>query len=74
MVMGIYVLFAPFSIILNNSTIFPFTLENNETLLGITSSNLPSPADFLPSFDISSKLINLTSLSNYDIDDNLTVT
>ena len=38
--------------ILNNSTISPFTLQNDETLLGITSSDLPSLADFLPSANL----------------------
>ena len=58
-------------IILNNSKMFPFTLENDDVLQGINSIDLPSLADSLPSLDVSSKLTNLPNLSNYDIDENL---
>ena len=58
-------------IILDNSKMFPFTLENDDVLQGINSIDLPSLADSLPSLDISSKLTNLPNLSNYDIDENL---
>ena len=58
-------------IICNNSKIFPFTLENDGVLQGINCIDLPSLADSLPSFDISSKLTNLPKISNYDVDENL---
>ena len=59
--------------ILNNSNIFPFTLETDNSLLGTNSSELPSLYDTLPSLDIVSKLTNLPNLSDYDIDENLDV-
>lgn len=57
--------------IINNSSTFPFTLESDEVLLGLSGINLPSLADCLPSFEIASKLTNLPNLSDYDTDENL---
>ena len=51
-------------IIINNSLLFPFTLESDEVLLGLNGISLPSLADSLPSFEISSTLTNLPNLSD----------
>ena len=59
--------------IINNSSLFPFTLESDEVLLRINVINLPSLADTLPSFEISSSLTTLPNLSDYDTDENLNV-
>ena len=57
--------------IINNSLLFPFTLESDEVVVGLNGISLPSLADSLPSFEISSTLTNLTNLSDYDTDENL---
>lgn len=57
--------------ILNNSSIFPFTLETDEMLLALNDIDIPSITDTLPSFEIVSKLTNLPNLSDYDTDENL---
>ena len=57
--------------IINNSLLFPFTLESDEVLLGLNGISLPSLADSLPSFETSSTLTNLPNLSDYDTDENL---
>ena len=56
--------------ILNNSNIFPFTLETDNSLLGTNSSELPSLYDTLPLLTLPT---NLPNLSDYDIDENLDV-
>ena len=58
-------------IITNNASMFPFTLESDEVLLGLNGINAPSLADSLPSFEIISKLTNLPNLSDYETDENL---
>ena len=50
--------------------LFPFTLESDEVLLGLNGISLPSIADSLPSFEITSQLTNLSNLSDYDSDEN----
>ena len=42
--------------ITNNSLIFPFTLESDPVLLGLNDIDIPSLAESLPSFEISSRL------------------
>ena len=56
--------------IINNSSLFPFTLESDEVLLGLNGISLPSLADCLPSFEILPTLTNLPNLSDYDTDKN----
>ena len=50
--------------IINNSSLFPFTLESAEVLLGLNGNgiSLPSLADFLPFFEILSTLTNVPNL------------
>ena len=55
----------------NTAGIFPFTLENDESLLALNSINLPSLVSLLPSYEITSELINLPNFFDYDIDENL---
>ena len=57
--------------ILSDSKIVPFTLESEELLQGLNCIYFPSLTDSMPSFEISSKLINIPNLSHYDIDDNM---
>ena len=57
--------------IVNAAVIFPFTLETDESLLALNSINLPSLTYLMPSYEITSELINLPNLSDYDIDENL---
>ena len=57
--------------IINNSSMFPFTLESDKVLLGLNGFNLPSLVGSLPSFERSSKVTNLPNLSDYDADENL---
>ena len=56
---------------INTAGIFPFTLENDESLLALNSINLPSCTYLMPSYEITSQLINLPNLSDYDIDENV---
>ena len=58
-------------VILNNSLIFPFTLEYDTVFLGLNDIAMPSTTDSLPSFEILSRLTNLPNLSDYDTDENL---
>lgn len=50
--------------IVNNSLIFPFTLESDFILLGLNDIDIPSLTESLPSFEISSKLTNVPNLSD----------
>ena len=60
--------------IFNNSLMFPFTGEPDDVLLALNDIDLPSIiADFLPSFEISSKLTNLPNLADYDTDENMSL-
>ena len=59
--------------IINNCSLFPITLESDEVLLGKNDISLPSLAGPLPSFEISSSVTNLPTLSDYDTDENLKV-
>ena len=49
---------------------FPFGLESNIELFDLYGIDLPSLVNSLPSTDIRSKLPNLPSLGNFDIDEN----
>ena len=57
-------------VIVNKSHIFPFTLETDGILLGLTVAELPL-VDSLPTLEILSNLQNLPNLSDYDIDENI---
>ena len=57
--------------IINNSLIFPFTLESDTVFLGLNDINMPAITDTLPFFEIVSQLTNLPNLSDYDTDENL---
>ena len=52
-----------------HESIFPFGSIENETLLNLFDK--PSVVDSLPSFEITSRLINLPNLQDYDIDEHL---
>ena len=49
---------------------FPFGLESNIELFDLYGIDLPSLVNSLPSTDIRSKLSNLPSLGDFDIDEN----
>ena len=57
--------------ILNNASIFPFTLVTDNVLLGMSDIAMPSITDTLPSFEAVSQLTSLPNLSDYDTDENL---
>ena len=48
---------------------FPFSSLANEDLLGLYDFDLPSFVDSTPSFEVTSNLMNLPNLSDYDIDE-----
>ena len=50
---------------------FPFGSLANEDLLGLYDFDLPSFVDSTPSFEVSSNLMNLPNLSDYDIDEQM---
>ena len=52
-------------------TMFPFGSLEKEELLNLHDNNFPSWVDSMPSFEITSGLINLPNLSDYDIDEHL---
>ena len=51
--------------------IFPFGSLMNEELLGLNDFDTPSFADSTPSFEITSNLMNLPNLADYDIDEHM---
>ena len=52
-------------------TMFPFGSLEKEELLNLHDNNFPSWVDSMPSFEITSGLINLPDLGDYDIDEHL---
>ena len=50
---------------------FPFSSLANEDLLGLYDFDLPSFVDSTPSFEVTSNLMNLPNLSDYDIDEQM---
>ena len=50
---------------------FPFGQLDNEELLNLYDFDLPSVLDSMPSFEITSSLLNLPNLDDYDIDEHL---
>ena len=51
--------------------LFPFGSLTNKELLELHGFDLPSFVDCTPSFEISSNLVNLPNLSDYDIDEHM---
>ena len=50
---------------------FPFGSVDNEELSNLNNFDFPSFVDSAPSFEITSGLINLPNLDDYDIDEHL---
>eukprot|EP00794_Sanderia_malayensis_P020796 gene20796-22836_t len=50
---------------------FPFGSLENEELLGISDLDLPSFIDSTPMFEVTSSLMDLPNLSDYDIDEHM---
>ena len=50
---------------------FPFGLLDNNELANLYDSNFPSWVDTIPSFEITSDLVNLPNLDDYDIDEHI---
>ena len=60
--------------VLNNSSVFPYTLVSNSDLLETEDNEMSfNYHHSKPSFDITSKLKNLPNLSDYDIDENINI-
>lgn len=51
--------------------IFPFGSIENEELINLNNLNFPSFVDSAPSFEITSGLMNLPNLDDYDIDEHI---
>ena len=54
-----------------HTIMFPFGSMENEELSNLFSFDVPSFIDFAPSFEITSDLLNLPNLDDYDIDEHL---
>ncbi len=52
-------------------SMFPFGSLENEELLGISDLDLPSFIDSTPMFEVTSSLMDLPNLSDYDIDEHM---
>ena len=50
---------------------FPFASLANEEVLGLHDFDLPSFIDSAPAFEITSNLMDLPNLSDYDIDEHM---
>ena len=50
--------------------IFPFGFEDNHDLLNILNSDSIKSLDYLPSYDIVSKALNIETRNQYDVDAN----
>ena len=57
--------------ILNNASMFPFSLVTDNVLLGLSDMDMPSITDTLPSFEIVSQVSSLPNLTDYDTDEKL---
>ena len=66
---------APFQCLLcnmkDNSQIFPFFFLDKSNLLDLNGIDLPSQLKLLESYDFKSKLTNMPSLHDFDMDENL---
>ena len=58
-------------ILLNRAQIFPFGLESTHDLNGIMLSETMEAFEKLPKFEIVSKALNIDSLKNHDLDENI---
>ncbi len=59
--------------IINNSSIFPFTLVTDSVFQETYDLSLTSNYQSNPSFEIASRLTNFPNLSDYDIDENINI-
>ena len=50
---------------------FPFGFLANDESLGLHDFDLPSFTDYAPSFEVTSNLIDLPKISDYDIDEHM---
>ena len=53
------------------TVMFPFGLLDNNELSNLYDCNFPSWVDTIPSFEITSDLVNLPNLDDYDIDEHI---
>ena len=58
-------------LVLKSAEIFPFGMLSKTELCDLLEVELPSQTESLPSFEIASKLSNLSNLSSFDIDEDL---
>ena len=59
---------------IENQNIFPFGILSKTELCDLMGVDLPSQLDLLPSFEIASKLTNLSNLNSCDLDENFVQT